>query len=100
MILAYVVAAVIIFYVAIYFIDKETFVDLLFKGLEIVAVAVLSLFIAFAVGLATQKGAIGTIAVGIVFYFFGAMIHPYIIEVVKKITKNIGKKTKKKTNSK
>lgn len=96
MILAYIIAAVVIFYVAIYFISKETFVDLLFKGLEIVAVSVLSLSIAFVAGLITKEPSIGIIAVGIVFYFFGAMIHPYIIEVVKKITKNIGKKTDKK----
>lgn len=96
MILAYVVAAIVIFYVAIYFINKETFVDLLFKGLEIVAVSVLSLFIAFVAGLITKETSIGIIAVGIIFYFFGAMIHPYIIELVKKITKNFGKKADKK----
>ena len=94
------IALVVILYVVVYFINKETFVDLVFKGLEIVAVAVLSILIALAVGLATQEAAIGTIAVGIVFYFFGAMIHPYIIEIVKKITKNIGKKSDKKTKKK
>lgn len=88
--------AVIIVYTIVYFINKETFVDWVIKGLEIVAVALLSLLIAFAVG-ATLKGTyIGTIAVGIVFYFFGAIIHPYIIELVKKITKNFGKKADKK----
>ena len=96
MLLSGLIGLVVILYVVVFFISKETFVDLVFKGLEIVAVAVLSLLIAFAVGLATQEGAIGTIAVGIVFYFFGAMIHPYIIEIVKKLTKNLGKKTDKK----
>lgn len=100
MLLSGLVGLVIIFYVAVFFISKETFVDLVFKGLEIVAVAVLSLLIAFAVGLATQESAIGTIAVGIVFYFFGAMIHPYIIELVKKLTKNFGKKSDKKKSKK
>lgn len=89
------VAAVVIF-AAVFFIDRKTFVDWVVKGLEIIAVAALSLLIAFAVG-ATLKGTyIGTIVVGIVFYFFGAMIHPYIIELVKKLTKNFGKKADKK----
>lgn len=100
MLLGGLVVLVIIFYVAVFFISKETFVDLVFKGLEIVAVVLLSLLIAFAVGLATQERAIGTIAVGIVFYFFGAMIHPYIIELVKKLTKNFGKKSDKKKSKK
>lgn len=100
MLLSGLVGLIVILYVVVFFISKETFVDLLFKGLEIVAVAVLSLLIAFAVGLAIQEGAIGTIAVGIVFYFFGAMIHPYIIEIVKKLTKNLGKKTNEKKNKK
>lgn len=94
--LIWVAVAVAIVFAVVFFIDKKTFVDWVIKGLEIVAVALLSLLIAFAVGFATQETAIGTIAVGIVFYFFGAMIHPYIIELVKKLTKNIGKKTDKK----
>ena len=94
--LIWVAVAVAVEFAVIFFIDKKTFVDWVVKGLEIVAVALLSLLIAFAVGFATQETAIGTIAVGIVFYFFGAMIHPYIIELVKKLTKNIGKKTDKK----
>ena len=94
--LIWVVIAVIIVFTVVFFIDKKTFVDWVVKGLEIVAVALLSLLIAFAVGFATQETAIGTIAVGIVFYFFGAMIHPYIKELVAKITKNFGKKTDKK----
>ena len=94
--LIWVAVAVAVVFAVVFFIDKKTFVDWVVKGLEIVAVALLSLLIAFAVGFATQETAIGTIAVGIVFYFFGAMIHPYIIELVKKLTKNIGKKTDKK----
>ena len=94
--LIWVVVAVAVVFAVVFFINKKTFVDWVVKGLEIVAVALLSLLIAFAVGFATQETAIGTIAVGIVFYFFGAIIHPYIIELVKKLTKNIGKKTDKK----
>lgn len=94
--LIWVAVAVAVVFAVVFFINKKTFVDWVVKGLEIVAVALLSLLIAFAVGFATQETAIGTIAVGIVFYFFGAMIHPYIIELVKKLTKNIGKKTDKK----
>ena len=94
--LIWVAVAVLVVFAVVFFINKKTFVDWVVKGLEIVAVALLSLLIAFAVGFATQETAIGTIAVGIVFYFFGAMIHPYIIELVKKLTKNIGKKTDKK----
>lgn len=94
--LIWVAVAVLVVFAVVFFIDKKTFVDWVVKGLEIVAVALLSLLIAFAVGFATQETAIGTIAVGIVFYFFGAIIHPYIIELVKKLTKNIGKKTDEK----
>lgn len=87
-------------YAVIYVISKETFVDWVFKGLEIVAVAILSMLITVAIGLITNDTktimVTGSIAVGIVFYFFGAMIHPYIIEIVQKITKNIGKKSDKK----
>lgn len=94
--LIWVAVAVLVVFAVVFFINKKTFVDWVVKGLEIVAVALLSLLIAFAVGFATQETAIGTIAVGIVFYFFGAIIHPYIIELIKKLTKNIGKKTDKK----
>ena len=93
--LIWLAVAVIVVFAVVFFIDKKTFVDWVVKALEIIAVALLSLLIALAVSFATQETSIGIVAVGIVFYFFGAMIHPYIVELVKKLTKNFGKKKDK-----
>lgn len=93
--LIWIVIAVIVVFIVVFFIDKKLFVNWVVNGLEIVAVALLSLFIAYTVCFTTQKITIGSIAVGIIFYFFGAMIRPYIKEFVTKITKNFDKKIDK-----
>ena len=90
------VLAVVVYFVVMYFINKKTFVSQIVKALEMIAIAVLSLGIAFIVGLLFDETSIGIVAVGITFYFFGALIRPYIIQLVEKLTKNFGKKTDKK----
>ena len=68
------------------------------KFLELVGVIILSavisgivcVFIGSKTGLAFLANAV----VAIIFYYFGGMIRPYIMEIVNKITKNIGKKNK------
>lgn len=89
------VLAVVVYFIVMYFINKKTFVSQIVKALEIIAIAVLSLGIAFVVGLLLDKTSIGIVAVGVVFYFFGGLIRPYIIQLVEKLTKNFGKKEDK-----
>lgn len=84
--------AVFVVFAAIYFIDKKTFVKWVVDAIEIIAAGLVSLFIAFIVSLLTAETSIGIVAVGIVFYFFGGLIRPYIKEFVEKITKNFGEK--------
>lgn len=74
------------------------------KFLELLGVIILSaiisgvvcLFIGSKTGFAFLANAI----VAIVFYYFGGSIRPYITELVEKITKNIGKKSNKKSDKK
>lgn len=91
----YLALAVLVIFAVVYFIDKKTFVNWVVKAIEIIAVAVLSLGIAFVVGLLTQEVSIGIVSVGVVFYFFGGLIRPYIVALVEKLTKNFGKKEDK-----
>lgn len=91
----YLALAVLVIFAVVYFIDKKTFVNWVVKAIEIIAVAVLSLGIAFVVGLLTQEVSIGIVSVGVIFYFFGGLIRPYIIALVEKLTKNFGKKEDK-----
>lgn len=90
------VLAVVVIFAVVYFIDKKTFVSWVVKTLEIGAVIFLSLGIAFIVGMLFDETSIGIAVVGITFYFFGALIRPYIIQLVEKLTKNFGKKADKK----
>jgi hypothetical protein len=39
---------------------------------------------------------LGIACVAVIFYYFGAIIKPYIMEIVNKLTKNIGSKDTKK----
>lgn len=91
----YLALAVLVIFAVVYFIDKKTFVNWVVKAIEIIAVAVLSLGIAFVVGLLTQEVSIGIVSVGVIFYFFGGLIRPYIKALVEKLTKNFGKKEDK-----
>lgn len=95
MIYGYLLIAVLVIFAVVFFIDKKTFVSWIVKALEIIAVAFLSLGVAFLIGLLFKETSLGIIAVGIVFYFFGGLIRPYIIALVKKLTKNFGKKEDK-----
>ena len=74
---------------------KELFVSWVIKLVEIIFVVVLGYLICLAVGLITKETAIGIASVSICFYFFGGLFRPYIKELQKKITKNLGKKKKK-----
>lgn len=68
------------------------------KFLELVGVIILSAVISGIVcvfiGSKTGFAFLANAIVAIVFYYFGGMIRPYIMEIVNKITKNIGKKNK------
>lgn len=70
------------------------------KFLELVGVIILSAVISGIVcvfiGSKTGFAFLANAVVAIVFYYFGGIIRPYIMEIVSKITKNIGKKEEKK----
>lgn len=93
--LVWLVLAVAVYFVVVYFINKKTFVSQIVKALEIIAVALLGLGIAFIIGLLFNEASIGIATACIVFYFFGGLIRPYITQLVEKITKNFGKKEDK-----
>lgn len=71
---------------------KELFVNTVIKLVEIIFVVALGFGICLVVGLITKETSIGIASVSIIFYFFGGLIRPYIKELQKKITKNLGKK--------
>lgn len=77
---------------------KDLFKTNLPKVLELLGVVILSALISGVVCmfLGSQTGFAFTAnaVVAIVFYYFGGLIRPYIMELVAKITKNIGKKKK------
>lgn len=81
---------------------KDFFKVNLPKFLELLGVVILSALICGVVSIflvsKTEFSFIANAVVAIVFYYFGGIIRPYIMEIVAKITKNIGKK--KKTNAK
>lgn len=70
------------------------------KFLELLGVVILSAIISgivcFFIGSKTGFAFLANAVVAIIFYYFGGMIRPYIMEIVSKITKNIGKKIDKK----
>lgn len=69
------------------------------KFLELVGVIILSAIISgiicLLIGSKTGFALLANAVVAIIFYYFGGKIRPYIMELVEKITKNIGKKNKK-----
>ena len=75
---------------------KQMLVSWLIKGVEIVIVAILGLLIWWVVKARFGEGYLGTIAVAIVFYFFGGIMRPYIKDIQNKIAKKL-KKSKKET---
>jgi len=74
------------------------------KFLELLGVIILSAIISGVVclfiGSKTGFAFLANAVVAIVFYYFGGIIRPYIMELVEKITKNIGKKSNKKSDKK
>lgn len=74
---------------------KELFLSWLVKLVEIILVVLLSFLVCLLVGMITKETAIGIAVVGLVFYFFGGIIRPYIKDLQNKITGKIGKKKKK-----
>lgn len=75
---------------------KELLFGWLIKGVEIFVVAILGLLIWWFITTIFGEGDLGTIAVAIVFYFFGGLMRPYIKEIQNKIAKGL-KKNKKAT---
>lgn len=77
---------------------KDLFKTNLPKVLELLGVVILSAIISGVVcvflGAETGFAFLANAVVAIVFYYFGGLIRPYIMELVAKITKNIGKKKK------
>ena len=68
------------------------------KFLEMLGVIILSAIISglvcLFIGSKTGFALLANAVVAIIFYYFGGIIRPYIMEVVEKITKKIGKKKK------
>ena len=83
---------------------KDLFKTNLPKVLELLGGIILSALISgvvcFFIGSKTGFAFLANAVVAIIFYYFGGMIRPYIMELVAKITKNIGKKDEKKVSKK
>lgn len=74
---------------------KDLFKTNLPKVLELLGVIILSALISgivcLFIGSKTGFAFLANAVVAITFYYFGGMIRPYIVELVAKITKKIGK---------
>ena len=73
---------------------KSLILSWIIKLVEIILVVLLGFGICLLVGMITKETSIGIASVSIVFYFFGGIIRPYIKDLQKKITKNLGKNEK------
>lgn len=71
---------------------KSLIVEVVPKLLELIAVIVLGAFICGFIASVFDSEFLGFSAIAVVFYYFGAIIRPYIMVVVDKLTKNLGKK--------
>lgn len=77
---------------------KEFIKDFVPKLVEFILVVALGFIAYIVVSTILNEMSLGIACVAVIFYYFGALIKPYIMELVKKFTKNIGEKetTKKK----
>lgn len=65
------------------------------KLLELIAVIIIGAFVCGLITGIFNSEFVGYSAVAVVFYYFGAIIRPYIMDIVGKLTKNLGKKDEK-----
>lgn len=61
------------------------------KLLELIFVVALGFVAYIVVSTLLNEVSLGIACVAVVFYYFGGIIRPYIMELVKKFTKNLGK---------
>jgi hypothetical protein len=70
---------------------KEFIKDFVPKLLEFIFVVALGFVAYIVVSTLLNEVSLGIACVAVVFYYFGGIIRPYIMELVKKFTKNLGK---------
>lgn len=75
---------------------KELFKKWLFEIVGAILVIALAYGISFLTGWITKTDYLGIAVLAIIYFYCSPMINPYINELRKKITKNIGKKSNKK----
>ena len=74
---------------------KNLFTKWLFEIVGAILVIALAYGIVFATGWLTKTEYLGIAVLAIIYFYCSPMINPYINELRDKITKNIGKKSKK-----
>ena len=75
---------------------KELFKKWLFEIVGVILVIALAYGIVFATNFLIKTDYLGIAVLAIIYFYCSPMINPYINELRKKITKNIGKKSNKK----
>lgn len=75
---------------------KEFIKDFIPKLIELFLVVMLGFVAYIIVSTLLNDMSLGIACVAVIFYYFGAIIKPYITEIVKKFTKNLGTKDTKK----
>lgn len=75
---------------------KEFIKDFVPKLVEFILVVALGFIAYIVISTIFNEMSLGIACVAVIFYYFGAIIKPYIMEIVNKFTKNIGTNDKKK----
>lgn len=70
---------------------KDLVKEVVPKLLELIAVIIIGAFVCGFITSLLDSEFLGYSAIAVVFYYFGAIIRPYIMNVVGKLTKNLGK---------
>lgn len=70
---------------------KDLVKEVVPKLLELIAVIIIGAFVCGFISGVFDSEFLGYSAIAVIFYYFGAIIRPYIMEIVGKLTKNLGK---------
>lgn len=73
---------------------KSLFREVVPKLLELIAVIIVGAFVCGLISSIFNSEFVGYSVIAVVFYYFGAIIRPYIMDVVGKLTRNLGKDEK------
>lgn len=94
MLYVYLAIAVAIIFGAMYFINKKTFIMWIVKLVEIIGVIAIGYEVSLLVKIITKVNYMDIAAISVVFYFFGGIIRPYMVELQEMILEYFNKDKK------